>query len=236
MSTNYIKMYVDTDGQIKKRKFINQISVCLYSIFKSLLDKVIALILIIVLLPILIIISIMIKLDSEGPILFKQIRTGKSGKKFKIYKFRTMVANNNIYDFKTSDKYTKVGNFLRKTSLDELPQLFLILIGKMSFIGPRPWIPEYYEKMNDIERHKYDVKPGITGLAQVSGRNGISIFEKINYDHKYIKNYSLKQDIKILFLTIKTLFDKTCINAGKNTIYKEIQELGKKNEACYENN
>lgn len=225
---NFIKNYIEKDGNIKKRIFIDQILVFLFSFIKFLFDKIFSFVLLILLLPLLIIISIMIKLDSKGPILYKQVRTGKYGKNFNIYKFRTMIVDNDVSKLDVSDKYTKFGDFLRKTSLDELPQLFLIMTGKMSFIGPRPWIPEYYDKMNDIERHKYDVLPGLTGLAQVNGRNNINVFEKINYDLLYIKNYSLIQDIKIVFLTIKTLFDKTGVNAGKNTIKKELNDLSKK--------
>ena len=230
MKANYINMYIDTDEKIKKRNLLNKIIVILFSIFKYLFDRVVSIILLILLLPLLIIISIVIKIDSKGSILYKQVRTGKNGKNFNIYKFRTMVANNDVYNINTSDEYTKIGKFLRRTSLDELPQLFLIAIGKMSFIGPRPWIPEYYEKMNDIQRHKYDVMPGLTGLAQVKGRNDINIFEKIRYDYLYIKNYSLIQDIKIIFLTIKIIFNKKGLNAGKDTIYKELQDLSKKNK------
>ena len=231
MKGNYINSYVDLDGKIKNRNPFNKLLIILYTVFKSLFDRVFSIISIVVLIPLLIIISIAIKIDSKGPVLYKQIRTGKHGKKFNMYKFRTMVANNDVHDFSVSDKYTKVGNILRKTSLDELPQIFLIATGKMSFIGPRPWIPEYYEKMNDIQRHKYDVTPGLTGLAQVMGRNNLNVFEKINYDFMYIKNYSLLQDIKIIFLTMNVLYKKTGINAGKDNIKKELNDLSKKNKS-----
>lgn len=184
--------------------------------------------------PILIIISIAIKLDSKGPILFRQKRTGKHGREFILYKFRSMSAENDVHDFSKQDQHTKVGNFLRKTSLDEIPQLINIAKGDMSFIGPRPWIPDYYENMNDNQRHRCDVRPGLTGLAQCNGRNAITIFDKINYDLKYIKNYSLKQDIKIVFLTIKTVFSKEAADAGKNTIQNELEDL--KNSNSYSNN
>ena len=176
------------------------------------------------------IIAILIKLDSKGPVLFKQIRTGKYGKNFNIYKFRTMVANNDVHDFSKADEHTKIGKFLRKTSLDEIPQLISIAVGNMSFIGPRPWIPDYYENMNETERHRCDVRPGLTGLAQVMGRNNISIHDKIKYDLEYIKNYSLKQDIKIIFLTIKVVFTSSGVDAGKGTIENEIKALKEKND------
>ena len=124
---------------------------------------------------------------------------------------------------------TKIGNFLRKTSLDELPQLFSIAFGKMSFIGPRPWITDYYDRMNEVQRRRYAVRPGLTGLAQVKGRNSISIFKKIEYDLEYINNYSLYQDIKIIFLTIKAVFTGSGADAGKQTIQKELEDLAKQN-------
>lgn len=175
--------------------------------------------------PVLILIAILIKIDSKGPVLFRQERTGKHGKIFILYKFRSMTVENDVHDFSKQDQHTKVGNFLRKTSLDEIPQFINILKGDMSFIGPRPWIPDYYENMNEVQRHRCDVRPGLTGLAQCSGRNDITIFDKIDNDLTYIKNYSLTQDIKIIFLTIKTVFSKKGADAGKNTIQNELEDL-----------
>lgn len=196
-----------------------------YYYVKKILDFIFALLGLIVLSPIILILSVAIKLDSKGPVIFKQTRTGKNGKTFMLYKFRSMVLNNDVHDFSQKDQPTRVGNFMRKTSLDEIPQLLNILKGDMSFIGPRPWITDYYEKMNEVQRHRYDVLPGITGLAQTKGRNNISIFQKINYDLEYINNYSLKEDIKILFLTIKTVISKEGADAGKSTIKDELEEL-----------
>ena len=172
-----------------------------------------------------IIIGIAIKIDSKGPVFFKQIRTGKDGREFYLYKFRSMAVDNDVHDFSKKDQHTRVGNFLRKTSLDELGQMINILKGDMSWIGPRPWIIDYYENMSEIQRHRCDVLPGITGLAQVLGRNNISIFDKINYDLEYVKNISLKEDIKIVFLTIKTVLSKSGADAGKNVIQNEIEDL-----------
>ncbi len=140
-----------------------------------------------------------------------------------------MIESNNVHDFSKADEHTKVGAFLRKTSLDELPQLISIAIGEMSFIGPRPWITDYYDNMNEVQRRRYEVRPGLTGLAQCMGRNGISIFQKIKYDIEYIENYSLKQDIKIIFLTIKTVLTGNGADAGKNTIQNELDDLKKQN-------
>ena len=136
-----------------------------------------------------------------------------------------MAASNNVRDFTKADQHTKVGTFLRKTSLDELPQFFSILMGHMSFIGPRPWIPEYFENMNEEQRHRVDVTPGLTGLAQAKGRNSISIFDKINYDLEYIDNYGFIEDIKVVFLTIKTVLTKEGADAGKSTIQNELEDL-----------
>lgn len=186
-----------------------------YTILKNVLDKLFAIVFLIILLPIFVVISVTIKINSKGPILYKQSRTGKNGKSIYIYKFRTMVNN----------KTTKIGTFLRKTSLDELPQLLLVIKGDMSLIGPRPWIPEYYENMNAKQKQRYSVKPGLTGLAQVMGRNNITIFQKIDYDLEYIKNYSLKQDIKIFFLTIKTVLNTKGYEANDKIIKQEINDL-----------
>lgn len=197
----------------------------LYSYFRRIVDIVFSIIGIILTSPIMLIIAIAINLDSRGPVIFKQDRTGKYGKIFKCWKFRTMVANNNVRDFSKADQHTKVGTFLRNTSLDELPQLFSILMGHMSFIGPRPWIPEYFENMNEEQKHRVDITPGLTGLAQAKGRNNISIFEKINYDLEYIDNYGLIEDIKVVLLTIKTVLTKEGADAGKQTIQNEIEDL-----------
>lgn len=201
----------------------------IYEVIKRIIDIFLSLLGIIITLPIMIIIAIAIRIDSKGPIIFKQERTGKYGKNFNVWKFRTMVASNNVRDFSKKDEHTKVGDFLRKTSLDELPQLFNIFLGKMSFIGPRPWITDYYENMNKRQKHRVDVTPGLTGLAQVNGRNNITIFKKINYDLEYIDNYGLYQDIKIVFLTIKIVLSKVGSDAGKGIIQNELEDL--KNQA-----
>ena len=197
----------------------------MYKYFKRLVDIVLAIICLLVFIIPMIIIAIAIKLDSKGPVFFKQDRTGKDGKIFKLYKFRSMPVENDVRDFSKEDQHTKVGAFIRKTSLDELGQLINIAKGEMSFIGPRPWIPEYYENMNEEQRHRCDVLPGITGLAQCKGRNNITINEKINYDLEYVKNFSFKQDIKIIFLTIKTVFGEDGADAGKSTIQNELECL-----------
>lgn len=230
MNYNYLENYVNLDGKVNKRTTYDIIRVKIFAGIKFIFDRFAAILGLIIASPIMLIIAIAIKFDSKGPILFKQERTGKGGKNFYIYKFRTMIADNNVHDFIKADQHTKVGKILRKTSLDELPQLFSIAIGKMSFIGPRPWIPDYYENMTEEQRHRCDVRPGLTGLAQVKGRNSITIFDKINYDLEYIKNYSLSQDLKIVFLTIKTVFTGSGADAGKSTIQKELEDLKNNNK------
>lgn len=201
----------------------------MYKYVKRGIDLVMAVLLLIIFLIPMLIIAVLIKLDSKGPVLFKQKRTGLKGKVFNLYKFRSMVTDNDVHDFSKGDQHTKVGNILRKTSLDELPQIINILKGEMSFIGPRPWITDYYDNMNEKQRHRNDVLPGITGLAQAKGRNNISINEKINYDLEYVKNYSFRQDVKIVFLTIKTVLSKEGADAGKNTIQNELEDLKTQN-------
>lgn len=197
----------------------------MYKYVKRFLDFVIASILIIILFIPMCIISLLIKKEDKGFSIFRQERTGKDGKTFELLKFRSMKINNDVRDFSKKDEYTKFGKFIRKTSLDELPQLFNILKGDMSFIGPRPWIPEYYENMTEEQRHKYDVRPGLTGLAQASGRNGISIFDKINYDLEYVEKYSFKEDIYVVFKTIYTVLKKEDVDIGKYGIKEELEQL-----------
>lgn len=202
----------------------------MYKYLKRIIDLLLAVVLLVILFIPMVIIAIAIKLDSKGPVFFKQKRTGKNGKEFTLYKFRSMAIENDVYDFKNADKHTRVGSFIRKTSLDELGQIINILNGTMSFIGPRPWITDYWDNMNEEQRHRCDVKPGITGLAQVMGRNDITIFDKINYDLEYVKSYSFIEDVKIVFLTVKAVFSEKGADAGKNTIKNELSELKKANK------
>ncbi len=230
MNTDYINSYVHLDGKEYTRTGFGKTSVVIFAGFKFLFDRIFSAIGLILLAPIFMIIALAIKLDSKGPVLFTQVRTGKGGKNIKIYKFRSMVADNDVHDFSRGDQITKVGKFIRRTSLDELPQLISIFKGDMSFIGPRPWITDYYDAMNEAQRHRYCVRPGLTGLAQANGRNAISIFDKIRYDLEYIEKYSLQQDIKVIFLTIKAVFTGTGNDALKETIQKELNDLKESNE------
>ena len=189
----------------------------MYRVIKRLLDILFSLVLIIILfIPMLIIMLLIVIIDRVNPI-FIQERIGKNCKSFNIYKFTTM----------KNEKCTRFGNILRKISIDELPQLFNILIGNMSFVGPRPWIKDYYLLMNNKQKNRYNVSPGLTGLAQVNGRNTISIIKKIDYDLEYVKNISFKLDLYIVLKTIIVIFikekDKTV------GIKKELEILKKQN-------
>lgn len=203
----------------------------MYIKFKRVVDFILALILLIIFAIPMCIVAICIKLEDSGPVIYKSKRMGKDLKTFNVYKFRSMTTKREELHSNLSHEQmvTRVGKFIRKTSLDELPQLFNILKGEMSFIGPRPWIPEYYEWFTDEQKRRVDVLPGISGLAQVRGRNGISIFKKIDYDLQYVDNISLKQDIKLIFETIKTVFSKANAEITENGIKEEISELKAQN-------
>lgn len=192
---------------------------------KRILDLLLAIILLVLLSPIFIIVSIAIKLETKGPVIFKQIRSGKHNKEFTLYKFRSMTANNDFYNTKEEDQITKVGRVLRKTSLDELPQLFNILKGEMSFIGPRPWITDYAKYFTKHQMRRLEVLPGITGLAQCSGRNNLNIKDRINIDVKYVDHISLKMDLYIFFKTIKSVIKREGFSNSKSAIHEELRIL-----------
>lgn len=207
------------------RIWVHEARFASYAILKRVMDFVLSASFLVILSPMFLIVAILIKIDSPGPVFFRQERTGKNGRVFRICKFRSMVIDNDMRDASCEDKYTRMGRLLRRTSIDELPQLFNVFFGQMSFIGPRPWVVEYWENMNEIERGRAKVRPGITGLAQAKGRNGLSIFEKIGYDLEYVEHYSLGQDIKVVFLTIVTVVKGEEVNVGKSGIRDEIGAL-----------
>lgn len=179
-----------------------------YLIFKRLLDVIISFLAIVILSPVLIIISILIKLDSKGAILFQQKRITKSKKKFMILKFRTMRAHTPkdtpTHMLKNPDIYiTRIGKFLRKTSLDELPQIINILLGDMSIVGPRPSLWNQYDLISERDKyHANDIQPGLTGWAQVNGRDELPIPVKSQLDGEYVQRMSFLFDVKIFFMTL----------------------------------
>lgn len=172
--------------------------------FKPLIDLVLSLFAFILFLPGLLVIWILVFIKLGKPILFKQKRPGRNEKIFYIYKFRTMVDKTDDlgYLLPDNERITRFGAFLRKTSLDELPQLINVIKGDLSLIGPRPLLVDYLPLYSDFQRRRHEVKPGITGWAQVNGRNAISWEEKFKLDVWYVDNVSFFLDIKILLMTI----------------------------------
>ena len=197
---------------------------------KSIFDKTLALFLIILFSPIYIVISLLIFFKMGSPILFRQKRPGYKEKIFGIYKFRTMTnekdANGNLLP--DDKRLVGIGKFIRSTSLDELPQLFNVLKGEMSFVGPRPLLEEYLPLYNEKQKRRHDVKPGITGWAQVNGRNAISWEQKFDYDVWYVDNQSFWLDIKILWLTFLKVVKRSDISSSTSSTMEKF--TGSKNE------
>lgn len=168
------------------------------------LDRILAFVFLVLLLPLFIIIAVLIYFDDGLPIFFIQQRVGLNGKPFKMYKFRTFKVfqeNKDIHTYKKDPRITRVGRFLRETSIDELPQLINILLGEMSFVGPRPMLVDQHEKLDSVKKQRVKVKPGLTGLAQINGRNSIPWEKRIEYDLYYIERYSLLLDFYIILKT-----------------------------------
>lgn len=199
-------------------------------LIKHILDKIIAFILLVLFFPLFLLIAIAIKLDSKGPVFFVQERVGKNKKLFKVYKFRTMVDNavsigTGLYTDKNDPRITRVGRFLRKTSLDELPQLINILKGEMSIVGPRPTLLYQVEQYNEFQLQRLKMKPGVTGWAQVNGRNSIPWPERIKYDVYYVNNFSLLFDLKILLKTFKVIINQEGIYGPKENFELKNKNL-----------
>ena len=198
--------------------------------FKSLFDKTLALFLIILFSPIYIVVSLLIFFKMGSPILFRQKRPGYKEKIFGIYKFRTMTNEKDEFGNLLPDdkRLIGIGKFIRSTSLDELPQLFNVLKGEMSFVGPRPLLKEYLPLYNEKQKRRHDVKPGITGWAQVNGRNAISWEQKFDYDVWYVDNQSFLLDIKILWLTFLKVVKRSDISSSTSSTMEKF--TGSKNE------
>ncbi|PFA18424.1 sugar transferase [Bacillus cereus] len=185
------------------------------SFVKRLMDFTLSLIAILILSPVLLVVAVLVRFKLGSPVLFKQERPGLNEKVFMMYKFRTMTDERNENGELLSDsvRLTRFGKFLRSTSLDELPELFNILKGDMSIIGPRPLLVQYLPLYNEHQKRRHEVRPGLSGLAQVSGRNTISWEEKFNRDVEYVDNVSFIGDWKIILLTIKKVFVREGINS-----------------------
>lgn len=169
------------------------------------------LILLLIAIPVLIVVFIAVAVSSKGPVIFKQKRIGKDKKPFVMYKFRTMIVERYDKDgneIMSEDRITKVGRILRKTSLDELAQLFNVLNGSMSLVGPRPMLDYQAERCDEEQSLRFEMRPGVTGWAQVKGRNNIQWPERIRYDLEYIRNFNFLMDIKVLFLTFLSVIKR----------------------------
>lgn len=185
-------------------------------VFKPFIDFIVALTGLVILSPLLIIVTLLLALANKGNPFFFQQRPGKDEKIFKIVKFRTMSnekdANGNLLP--DAKRLTGIGKLVRKTSVDEIPQLINVLLGDMSLIGPRPLLPQYLSIYNERQRKRHDVRPGITGWAQVNGRNAISWKQKLEYDAWYVENISVALDVKILIKTFKKVILSEDINTA----------------------
>ena len=183
-------------------------------ILKRMFDVLFAISILLIFLPVIVFISAIIYFESQGSIFYINNRAGKDGKSFKMIKFRTMIQGFKDKGIDEHEAITKFGLFLRKTSLDEIPEFLNILIGDMSVVGPRPLLTKYVPRYNEKHFMRLSVKPGITGLAQVSGRNSLSWEDKFDIDVEYVDNISLLGDLKIIFLTIKVILYRDNIDSS----------------------
>ena len=199
----------------------NERSNVLYEVIKRIIDIVASFTGLIVLSPLMLVVSILIKLESKGEVIFKQKRVGLNGKEFYMYKFRSMVINAEelkaeleiknemsgpMFKIKDDPRITKVGNLIRKTSIDELPQLINVIKGEMSLVGPRPSLQKEVEKFEPWMMERLKVKPGLTCIWQISGRNNIGFEEWMKLDIKYVRERSFKLDMKLILKTVLVLF------------------------------
>jgi len=200
-----------------------------HSFGKRLFDLVLTVPALVILSPVLVVLAIFVRLKLGSPILFRQIRPGLNERPFNILKFRTMTDARGADGVLLPDsvRLTRFGRFLRATSLDELPELFNVLKGDMSLIGPRPLLMQYLERYTQEQARRHEVRPGITGWAQVNGRNAITWEEKFNLDVWYVDNQSFWLDIKIIFLTIFKIFKREGINQQGQATMEEFKGLSR---------
>ena len=191
---------------------------------KRLLDIIISFTSLVILSPVLLIVAVLVRIKLGSPVIFHQDRPGYHEKVFKLCKFRSMTdardENGNLQPDEV--RLTKFGKALRATSLDELPELWNILKGDMSLIGPRPLLVKYLPLYNEFQRHRHDVKPGLTGWAQVNGRNTISWEQRFEYDVYYVDHISFWMDLKILFQTVAVVFERSGINSKTSATMEEF--------------
>ena len=199
--------------------------------FKRVVDFILSLLAIIVLSPVLLILTVLGAVKMKGNPFFTQLRPGKGEKIFKLIKFRTMTCERDKDGNLLPDdvRLTRYGRILRSTSLDELPELFNILVGDMSIVGPRPLVVEYLPYYTDEERHRHDVRPGLTGLVQVNGRNAISSWEeRFAYDLEYVNNCTLGMDIKVILKTVYKVVKKSDILVGSEIAVGRLDDARRK--------
>jgi len=192
-------------------------------------------ILLLTVVPLFIVIPIVIRLTSKGPAVFRQVRIGRGTTPFMMLKFRTMITeqyDENGVEIMAEDRITKIGKFLRKTSLDEITQLFNILTGSMSFVGPRPMLDYQVERCTEEEKRRFEMRPGVTGWAQVTGRNNITWTERIQYDIEYVNNFNLWFDLKILLKTILVVLTKEGVDIRPE--YRQVDRFSKHYDATCE--
>ncbi|MGN6397305.1 MAG: sugar transferase [Mucilaginibacter sp.] len=201
----------------------------MYSRFlKFIFDVFVCIIAFLILSPIFIVLALFLFITNKGSVFFHQPRPGKNGRIFKVIKFKTM---NDRRDksgqlLPDAERLTGLGKFIRRTSLDEIPQLLNVIKGDMSLVGPRPLLVEYLPLYNETQRRRHEVKPGITGWAQVNGRNAISWNQKFAYDVYYVDNVSFKMDIKIILLTVKKVFISEGINSATSATMEKFTGEG----------
>ncbi|MDW2102418.1 sugar transferase [Vibrio sp. 1580] len=193
---------------------------------KRIIDVLTSLVAMVILSPVFCLLYFLIKIKLGSPVFFSQLRPGKDEKIFRMYKFRTMTdcRDENGYLLPDSERITQFGAFLRKSSLDELPSLWNILKGDMSLVGPRPLLVEYLDYYTDEEKRRHKVRPGLTGLAQVSGRNNLGWDERLNIDIQYVNNPSLLLDIKILLKTFYKVIKKDDVVVVPSTKFGKLSE------------
>lgn len=193
--------------------------------FKRFLDILLSACALIVLSLVMLIVAVLVRTKLGSPVIFCQERPGKDEKIFKMYKFRSMTDERDAEGNLLSDevRLTKLGRILRSTSLDELPELWNIFKGDMSIVGPRPLLVKYLPLYNAEQRHRHDVRPGLTGLAQVNGRNAITWEEKFAYDVRYVQSVSFLQDVGILALTVKKVMQREGISSGSSATMEEFK-------------
>ena len=203
---------------------------------KRIFDLVLSIPAFFLLFPLMLIIAVLVRFKIGLPVLFRQVRPGLNGRPFTIYKFRTMtdaldLDGNLLPD---ADRLTSLGRFLRKTSIDELPELFNVIKGDMSIVGPRPLLMQYLDRYTPEQAGRHEMKPGLTGWAQVNGRNAISWEDKFKFDMWYVDNWSLKLDLKIIGITIKEVLKRKGISSeGEATAAEFMGQNGLKAQKTY---